>query len=150
MPLPRICRVRCSAAASGTGFLSACPRLCLFVHSLDCCNGVPRCAAFPSHFGTPPPPVRPTVMACRVRRRQIDILSRTFVDKVDKSIHSRSLRVGFVYRVRRIFDYHTRHVDFDAPAPPLPECLTDVVREMGDRGLKPSHPDQLTLNEYKP
>ncbi|CBN75873.1 conserved unknown protein [Ectocarpus siliculosus] len=50
----------------------------------------------------------------------------------------------------RVFDYHTRHVDFDAPAPPLPECLTDVVREMGDRGLKPSDPDQLTLNEYKP
>lgn len=51
---------------------------------------------------------------------------------------------------RRVFDYHTRHVDFDAPAPPLPECLSAVMREMEKLGLKPSSPDQLTLNEYNP
>lgn len=51
---------------------------------------------------------------------------------------------------RRVFDYHTRHVDFDAPAPPLPRCLSRVLREMEERGLKPSRPDQMTLNEYKP
>ncbi|CAM9176823.1 unnamed protein product [Ascophyllum nodosum] len=50
----------------------------------------------------------------------------------------------------KLFDYHTRHVDFDAPAPPLPEFLAAVLAKMGDRGLKPTRPDQMTLNEYKP
>eukprot|EP00904_Undaria_pinnatifida_P010564 jgi/Undpi1/6638/HiC_scaffold_20.g09117.m1 len=50
----------------------------------------------------------------------------------------------------RVFDYHTRHVDFSAPAPPLPDCLAAVTEDMGKRRLKPSLPDQLTLNEYKP
>lgn len=58
--------------------------------------------------------------------------------------------VGFLSPCRRVFDYHTRHVDFDAPAPPLPECLAGVTRKMEDRNLKPWGPDQLTLNEYKP
>lgn len=52
--------------------------------------------------------------------------------------------------IRRVFDYHTRHVDFDAPAPPLPRCLEAVTRKMGERNLKPYDPDQMTLNEYNP
>lgn len=51
---------------------------------------------------------------------------------------------------RRVFDYRTRHVDFGAEAPPLPECLAGVLRAMAVRRLKPDSPDQLTLNEYKP
>lgn len=51
---------------------------------------------------------------------------------------------------RRVFDYHTRHIDFDASAPPFPECLDAVLAKMRNRGLKPTGPDQMTLNEYKP
>lgn len=60
------------------------------------------------------------------------------------------LTVGALSVPSRVFDYHTRHVDFDAPAPPLPECLRAVTRKMAERNLKPSGADQMTLNEYNP
>lgn len=57
---------------------------------------------------------------------------------------------GVVAWLRRVFDYRTRHVDFEVEVPPLPSCLENVLGSMEERGLKPVRPDQLTLNEYKP
>ncbi|CAM9649270.1 unnamed protein product, partial [Discosporangium mesarthrocarpum] len=50
----------------------------------------------------------------------------------------------------RVFDYHTRHVDFKTKAPELPPFLAFVLARMEENGLAPKSPDQLTLNEYRP